>query len=96
MFCKSLGLQGRALKNKVISDVLEIEKTGGGLEQLIPLISGERIKKAWQEGLVEEAPLMVGQSIGHIRDVLSCRELLEKMNDEAMAHLKKAIALMNN
>lgn len=94
MFCKSLGLQGRALKNKVINDVLEVEKNGGGLEQLIPLISGQRIRDAWEQGLVEDAPLMVGQSIGHIRDIVSCRELLEKMHDDAAAHLSKAMSLV--
>ncbi len=94
MICKSLGLQGRALKNKVASDVLEVEKNGGGLEQLIPLISGARIKQAWEEGMVDEAPLMVGQSIGHIRDIVSCKELLARMHDDAILHLKKAMALM--
>ncbi|HNR52199.1 MAG: Nitronate monooxygenase [Deltaproteobacteria bacterium ADurb.BinA179] len=94
MFCKSLGLQGRALKNKVIGEVLEIENKGGGLEQLIPLISGQRIKDAWEQGLVEDAPLMVGQSIGHIRDIVSCRDLLSKMHDDAISHLAKAMALV--
>ncbi|MFY9168457.1 MAG: nitronate monooxygenase [Desulfomonilia bacterium] len=94
LFCKSIGLQGRALKNQVINEVLEIEKSGGGLEQLIPLISGQRIKDAWEQGQVENAPLMVGQSIGHIREIMSCRKLLETMHDEAVAHLKKAMSLV--
>jgi NADH:quinone reductase (non-electrogenic) len=94
MFCKSLGLQGRALKNKVIMDVLEVEKQGGGLDQLIPLIAGQRIKDAWEQGQVENAPLMVGQSIGHIRDVVSCKELLEKMHDDAVKQLQKTLSLV--
>lgn len=94
MICKTIGLQGRALKNKVISDVLEVEKKGGGLDQLIPLISGQRIKDAWEKGLVDNAPLMVGQSIGHIREVMTCKELLEKMQDDAVKHLKKAMNLV--
>lgn len=94
MFCKSLGLQGRALKNKVVSDVLAMEERGGGLEELIPLIAGERIKKAWEDGLVDEAPLMVGQSIGHIQDIISCAELLEKMHDDAVVYMDKAKSLV--
>lgn len=94
MICKSIGLQGRALKNKIISDVLKVEQNGGGLEQLIPLISGQRIKDAWEQGLVENAPLMVGQSIGHIREIMSCRNLLETMHDDAVAHLDKARSLV--
>lgn len=94
MICKTLGLQGRALKNRVSADVLELEKKGGGLDQLIPLISGQRIREAWEKGLVDDAPLMVGQSIGHIRDVVSCRELLETMHDEAVAHMKRVMSLV--
>jgi nitronate monooxygenase len=39
-------------------------------------------------------PLMVGQSIGHIRGIVSCKELLEKMHDDAVAHLKKTVSLI--
>lgn len=93
IFGKSIGLQGRALINRVIGEVLDIESKGGGLEKLIPLIGGPRIKQAWEEGDADMAPLMVGQSIGLIHDILSCRDLLSKMHDEALAHLKKAAAL---
>ncbi len=83
IFGKSIGLQGRALKNKVIEEIVAIEARGGGLQELIPLLSGERIKEAWEEGNVERAPLMVGQSIGLIKGVLSCKELLDTMAKEA-------------
>jgi NADH:quinone reductase (non-electrogenic) len=83
IFGKSIGLQGRALKNKVIEEIVAIEARGGGLQELIPLLSGERIKEAWEDGNVERAPLMVGQSIGLIKGVLSCKELLDTMAKEA-------------
>lgn len=95
MICKTLGLQGRALKNRVSSDVLELEKKGGGLDQLTPLISGQRIKEAWEKGLVDDAPLMVGQSIGHIHNVVSCKELLDTMHDDAVARLKRTLSLVS-
>ncbi|MGO8987708.1 MAG: NAD(P)H-dependent flavin oxidoreductase [bacterium] len=83
IFGKSIGLQGRALKNKVIEEIVAMEARGGGLQELIPLLSGERIKEAWEEGNVERAPLMVGQSIGLIKGVFSCKELLDTMAKEA-------------
>jgi len=95
IFGRSIGLQGRALINKVIEEVLEIESKGGGLDKLIPLIAGPRIKQAWEEGDVEMAPLMVGQSIGLIHDILLCKDLLVKMHNEANAVLKKSKALFN-
>jgi NAD(P)H-dependent flavin oxidoreductase YrpB (nitropropane dioxygenase family) len=83
IFGKSIGLQGRALKNKVIEEILSIEGRGGGLQEVIPLLSGERMKEAWEKGNVENAPLMVGQSIGLIKGILSCKELLDTMAKEA-------------
>ena len=83
LFGKSIGLQGRALKNKVIEEILSIESKGGGLKELIPLMGGDRVKEAWEGGNVESAPLMVGQSVGLIKEVFSCRELLEAMAREA-------------
>jgi len=83
LFGKSIGLQGRALKNKVIEEIAAIEERGGGFEDLVPLLAGERIKEAWEKGDLDLAPLMVGQSIGLIRDVPTCRELLERMVREA-------------
>ncbi len=90
LFGKSIGLQGRALKSKVIEEILAIEEKGGGMKELFPLMSGERIKEAWDKGHVEDAPLMVGQSIGLIKNVLSCKELLDTMAKEAAECLAKA------
>ena len=90
IFGKSIGLQGRALKSKVIDEVCMIEARGGGFEELIPLLSGQRIKDAWEKGDVDYAPLMVGQSIGLIHDIPTCRELLDRMAREAVEHLAKA------
>jgi NAD(P)H-dependent flavin oxidoreductase YrpB (nitropropane dioxygenase family) len=90
MFGKSIGLQGRALKSRVIEEVCAIEERGGGFEELIPLLSGQRIKDAWETGDVDYAPLMVGQSIGLIQDIPTCEELLNRMAREAVEHLEKA------
>jgi nitronate monooxygenase len=89
LFGKSIGLQGRALKNKNIMDILAIEARGGGLEELIPLMGGERIKNSWDNGDVEYAPLMVGQSIGFIKDIPTVQELLDRMAKEAVEQLEK-------
>jgi len=83
LICKSINLQGRALKNELVVKVLEAESRNGGLQEIIPLISGERTKTAWTTGDVNIAPMMVGQSIGLIHDVPTCAELLTGMMEEA-------------
>ncbi|HPI92549.1 MAG TPA: nitronate monooxygenase [Deltaproteobacteria bacterium] len=90
---KALGMQGRALKNGLIEKVLAVEEKGGGLEELFPLISGQRIKDAWKNGEVNDAPFMVGQCIGHIHEIMSCRQVLETMCADARKHLSQAGAL---
>jgi len=83
LICTTIDLQMRALKNELVDKVLEVEKRDGGLEEILPLMSGKRSEKAWESGDVDDAPLAVGQSIGLIKDILSCRELLETMVQEA-------------
>ncbi len=90
IFGRSIGLQGRALMNKSIEAIMAIEERGGGLDELIPLMGGDRIKKAWDEGDVDVAPLMVCQSIGLINDVPTCRDLLDTMAREAKETLSRA------
>jgi len=89
LFGKSIGLQGRALKNKNIMDILAIEARGGGLEEMIPLMGGERINQSWKTGDVDHAPLMVGQSIGFVKDIPTIKELLDRMAKEAVDQLEK-------
>ncbi len=89
IFGRSIGLQGRALMSDVIRDVIAIEEKSGKLEDLIPLISGMRIKKAWETGDVNYAPLMVGQSIGLIKKVMGVKEMMDSMVKQAEDILKQ-------
>jgi len=61
LICKSIGLQARALKNKNVLGVLDLEARGASLEEIIPMITGGRISQAWETGDVDLAPMMVGQ-----------------------------------
>lgn len=92
LICKSVGLQGRALKNKLTEQVLEIEERGGDLTEIIPLLSGQRAKEAWTTGNTDEAALMVGQSIGLIKEVTTCEELIKSMVSEAKEVMEKNLA----
>jgi len=89
LICKTLNLQGRALKNELTQKVLDIEAEGKDLERIFPLITGQRVKEAWNNGDVNGAAFMVGQSIGLIKDVLSCQELMDGMVKDAEAILRR-------
>ncbi|MBL7209535.1 MAG: nitronate monooxygenase [Dehalococcoidia bacterium] len=83
MICKTINLQMRALKNELVRKVLDVEAQDGGIEEIIPLIGGERSEKAWANGDVEGAPFAVGQSIGLINEIVSCQELVDRIVREA-------------
>jgi NAD(P)H-dependent flavin oxidoreductase YrpB (nitropropane dioxygenase family) len=83
LICTTIDLQMRALKNELVGKVLEVEKRHGGIEEILPLISGQRSEKALERGDVDGATFAVGQSIGLIKDIISCRELLETMIGDA-------------
>lgn len=89
LICKTLNLQGRALKNELTRQVLDIEAEGKDLERIFPLITGQRVKEAWNTGDVNGAAFMVGQSIGLINDVLTCQELMDGMVKDAEAILRQ-------
>jgi NADH:quinone reductase (non-electrogenic) len=89
LICKSIGLQGRAIKNKLAEEVLSIEAQNGGLAKLIPLMSGQRVKEAWETGDVDIAPMMMGQSVGLVKDIPSCKELIQRMVAEAKAEIAR-------
>jgi NAD(P)H-dependent flavin oxidoreductase YrpB (nitropropane dioxygenase family) len=89
LICKSIGLQGRAIRNKVVEEVLSLEEKGCGLEELIPLISGERVREAWATGNIDRAPMMMGQSVGLVHDIPTCKELIERMAAETEADIER-------
>lgn len=86
---KKFNLQGRALKNALVEEILALEEQGATFEEVFPLITGQRVRQAWIDGDVAKAAFMVGQSIGLINDVLSCRELLDSMVNEAEVVIKR-------
>jgi NAD(P)H-dependent flavin oxidoreductase YrpB (nitropropane dioxygenase family) len=81
---KNLGLQCRTLTNGVVREINKVEAAQGGLKELMPLMTGQRSKKAWVNGDVDLAVMTVGQSIGRIDDVPSTAKLLERMAGEAL------------
>jgi len=93
LYGNSIGLQGRALINDSIRNVLEIEARGGTLEEIIPHISGGLGDEIWQEGKMDKGMIAVGQTIGLIHDVVSCQELLDGMVKEAEEVLQKSLGM---
>jgi NAD(P)H-dependent flavin oxidoreductase YrpB (nitropropane dioxygenase family) len=87
----AFGLQVRALKNDIMEKIGKIEKEGGDLTELLPLISGERARQVWKNGDADMAMLTIGQSVGRINDIPGVAELIERMVQEARESLEISI-----
>ena len=83
----------RVLNNEVARKVLEIEGRPGDtkIEDLIPLVSGLVGKQMLEEGDIEKGNFAIGLSMGLVKDIPSCRELLDGIMAEAEAIIKKRL-----
>jgi NAD(P)H-dependent flavin oxidoreductase YrpB (nitropropane dioxygenase family) len=74
----------RVLHNKTVDKVLEIESKGNTkIEDIVPYVSGLVGKEMLEDGDVEKGVLSAGQCMGFIRDIPTCRELLDRIMAEA-------------
>jgi len=74
-----IGIGERVLKNEMASKVRAMEETGANLEELKEFIVGERARRSWETGSLEDAVLPMGQVIGLIREIKTVREVIEEM-----------------
>jgi len=85
---RSIGTQTRVLRNKHAEKILEMEGRGASLEELLPVISGELGQNAMLKGNVDGGVLMCGQGIGLMNEMLTVKEVIDNMINEATALLK--------
>ena len=83
LVCKTLHMQGRALKNETTDSILALEASGQATDEIYKLMSGARSKIAWETGDVQATNFMVGQSIGLIHDCPTVAELIQNIVTQA-------------
>ena len=84
---RSTGHPVRALRNQMTKTYLEKEQAGVPFEELELLTLGS-LRKAVVEGDVINGSVMAGQSAAMIRDILPCKEIIEKFIAQAEAVMK--------
>jgi nitronate monooxygenase len=87
---RSLRNSARVIKNSVSSRVLEIEKQGATIEELLPLVSGKKEKELMDTGDLEIGLLHCGQVVGLIRDIPAVAEIINGIIAQA-AEVRKRI-----
>ncbi len=86
---KTIGSTSRVARNEVAQQVMEAESKGAELDELLPLISGRRVMKVYEEGDIDAGIFSCGQSVGRIQDIPSVKELITEMVSEAKRTIDK-------
>ena len=73
----------RVYTNAVALKVAEIEKSGGGFADVLPLVSGKMQDVAWETGDIDAGMVTFGMCGGLINDIPSCEELVSNIVTEA-------------
>ncbi len=89
------GNPSRTIKNKTAMGIIELEKRGASLEEILKLRSGQRTAKAWKEGNIDDGSFACGQVIGLINEILTAREIIEGIIGEAQTIVARLDSLID-
>lgn len=89
---RTTGHPVRALRNQMTKEYLEKEAAGAGFEELELLTLGG-LRKAVVEGDVKTGSVMSGQIAGMVKDVPTCKELLERLMAKTKDTIRRNLAL---
>lgn len=84
---RATGLQFRVLENRLVREILRMERLGRARDEIDSLTIGS-LKRAAIGGDMEMGALMMGQAAGMISDIPSIKELLDGMMAEACQIIK--------
>ena len=76
---RSLENPSRVLRNKLVDEILSMESRGTTLEELLPLIRGDRARAAMAEGDIDYGIIACGQVVGLIDDEPTIKEVVDSI-----------------
>ena len=76
---RSLENPSRVLRNKLVEEILEMERKGTTFEELLPLIGGDRARAAMATGDIDYGIIACGQVVGLLQDVPSIKEVVDSI-----------------
>jgi nitronate monooxygenase len=83
LILRSLRNSSRVARTALARSVIELEKTGAGIEQIGPKVAGGKGRRVYEEGDAEEGIWTVGMVQGLIHDIPTCQELVRRIVSEA-------------
>lgn len=86
---KSIRNASRVVRTEHTEKILEMENRGATLEELLPMISGQRGRNTYATGDVSGASISVGQVVGLIHDVPTVKEIIDGIISEAKTIMQR-------
>ncbi len=80
---RSLKNATRVVRTEHTEKILEMENKGATLEELLPLLSGQRGVNAYATGETDQAQITVGQCVGMVGDEPTIKEIIDGMVADA-------------
>ena len=80
---RSMKNTSRVVRTPYTEKIAEMERRGAKLEELLPLLSGQRGRRAYDTGDFSQATISVGQTVGLIHDIPSAKEIIDRIISEA-------------
>ena len=82
----------RVANNNTAKECLELEKRNVSLEELMPVIKGDRGGIAYKSGDINAGLFPIGNAIGIINDIPSVKELI----DRTIKEFEEAVNRLNS
>jgi nitronate monooxygenase len=83
LIMRSLNATHRVWRNAAADNCTNLEACGADFPEILEAVSGQRAKKMYDEGDLDEGILSCGQGICFAREILSIKELFEQMMSQA-------------
>ncbi len=87
---RSIRNAARVVNTEFARKVLEMEARGATLEELIPVLDGNRVMRSFlNSGETNDSIIYCGQSVGLIHEILSVKEIIDGIISEARLILQR-------
>jgi nitronate monooxygenase len=90
---RSMKNTSRVVRTPYTEKIAEMEKRGAKLEELLPLLSGQRGRMAYDTGDFSQATISVGQTVGLIHDIPTAKEIIDRIISEARVIMQRLYKL---
>ena len=90
---RTLRNTARVFKNEVAKEVVSKEKQGATFEDIRHLVSGARGRSVYENGDPNAGIWTAGQTLGLIHDIPTCKELVERIESEALADIERIASM---